>query len=113
MLCRNCKHFVPNKNYTAVENRLKKGCCNHPVLRIVDNVSGIVYLQEARVIRDNEELCGPDAKLYVEEHNKVALFLRGINGISPELIIDMTLHFFALCLCIFILCLLRFGIVSI
>jgi hypothetical protein len=102
MLCRNCKYFVPNNNYVVFEQRLKKGYCNHPLLQVVDNVSGIVHLEEARVVRDNEELCGPDAKLYVEEKNIVSIYFRGINvkGISQGLILYSLFCFF---MCILLL----------
>lgn len=105
MLCRNCKHFVPNSNYVAVEQRLKKGHCNHPVLQLIDNVSGIVHLQEARVIRDNEEFCGPDAKLYVEEKNKLSIYFRGIN--LDVNVISKAVVFY---LCICILCVIKISI---
>ena len=81
-VCRNCKHFRPDRSWTYVGEHFERGVCLHPAKRVVDIVTGDAILVLARDARNSSPqkdaavVCGPKGALYEKETNPVAKFAR-------------------------------------
>lgn len=63
-LCINCRHYLDNRS----DRRLSKVQCDHIGNQHINYVQGGTnhFYQSAQVLREDESMCGPEAKWFVE-----------------------------------------------
>lgn len=70
MLCKNCKYFFPNKEFSTHEYQLKHGICKHPKSIVkVDYHTGVYKYNDAQYMRTSPNKCGTTGVYYNDVHD--------------------------------------------
>lgn len=80
-ICRDCKYFKPDtKRWFLKEYAIQYGLCTHKSTTYTNYISGKIIYYEAKEMRDNYDICGKNAKLYVENPNIISKYVAEISG---------------------------------